>query len=59
MSASSAATATATAVSVVCAASTVEQKHDDDNPDNPFATAIIITKEHINSSFQIFVIYIK
>jgi hypothetical protein len=44
----SAATATVTVAVSVVAASTVEQKHDDDYPDNPFATAIIITKEHIN-----------
>jgi len=47
----------ATTATVVIAVSTdtVENNYDNDNPENPFATTIviIITKAHKSSSFQI------
>ena len=50
------ATAAATVVTLVVAADAVKNNYDNDNPENPFATAavvIIISKAHNSSSFQI------
>lgn len=48
------ATAAATVV-VAVAADAVKNNYDNDNPENPFATAavVIISKAHNSSSFQI------
>ena len=48
------ATAAATAV-IIVTADAVEDNYDNDNPEDPFATAtiVIISKAHDSSSFQI------
>ena len=48
------ATATAAVVAIVVAADAVKDNYDNDDPENPFATAtiVVISKAHRSSSFQ-------
>lgn len=48
------ATAAATVVTIIVAADAVKDNYDNDDPENPFATAtiVVISKAHKSSSFQ-------
>ena len=46
------ATAAAAVIAIVVATSAVKDNYDNDNPENPFATIVVISKAHKSSSFQ-------
>ena len=49
------ATAAAAVIAIIVATDTIKDNYDNDYPENPFATAIVvvISKAHKSSSFQI------